>query len=372
MNFLFVRNVFLNKGYMSDYIQLNKTLNNQGHKSILVGLGDKNKFEKDIVLLKSPFNRRSIFLIELSFFIPIYCIIKKINVIIVNDRVVLGTFLLLIIKKLLGIKIILDVRSIPVESDLQFDYRFSCRIANKLFDGTTFITKGTKDYIEQIIQRKFTKYEIFPSAVSLNLFNPNLIDSIPTKIKNKINDRIVIFYHGSISPNRGINLILDAIDKVKNIFPNLLFMSVSEANYYINDYCELKKYDLNNNLLLVDEVSHERMAAYINLADLCVIPLPRILWWEISSPLKLMEYLAMEKPIVLSNITAHLSVVPQNSKFALYFNPDDPDDLGRKISQAINNLDQLKNNCFAGREIILNNYTWDIQAKIIVNFVKSL
>ena len=151
-----------------------------------------------------------------------------------------------------------------------------------------------------------------------------------------------------------------------------MFISVSEANYFIEDYCRSKKYDLNNNLLLVDVVSHERMAAYINLADLCIIPLPRILWWEISSPLKLMEYLAMEKPIILSNIIAHLSIVPQNSKFALFFNPDDPDDLGEKIKLGIDNIDQLKNNSFEGRKIILDKYTWDIQAKIIVNFVQNL
>jgi glycosyltransferase involved in cell wall biosynthesis len=372
MNFLLVRNAYLNKGYMSDYNQLNRSLNNLGHKSILVGLGDKYKFAKEFVLLKLPFKRRSIFLIELFFFIPIYCILKKIDVVVVDDRVIIGTFLLLMIKKLLKIKIILDIRSIPVESDLQFDYRFSCQIANKFYDGTTFITEGTKEYIEQIIQKTFPKYIIFPSGVNPTIFTPNQINCIPINIKNKIKDRIVIFYHGSISPNRGINLILDAIDKIKEVYPNIIFMSISEANYYIENYCKSKQYDLKNNLSLIDAVNHDLIAAYIDLADLCIIPLPRILWWEISSPLKLMEYLAMEKPIILSDITAHLSVVPQDSKFAVFFNPDDPDDLEIKMKQAINNIDLLKNNSFQGRKIILNKYTWDIQAKLVAEFVKNL
>jgi glycosyltransferase involved in cell wall biosynthesis len=372
MNFLLVRNAYLNKGYMSDYNQLNRSFNNLGHKSILVGLGDKYKFGNELVLLKLPFKRRSIFLIELSFFIPIYCILKKINVVVVDDRVILGTLLLLVLKKLLKIKIILDVRSIPVESDLQFDYRFSCRIANKYYNGTTFITEGTKEYIEQIIQKKFTKYKIFPSGVNPTLFTPNQINSIPLDIKKLVKDRIVMFYHGSISPNRGINLILDSINKIKEVFPNIIFISISEANYYIDNYCKSKHYDLKNNLLLIDVVSHDLIAAYIDLADLCIIPLPRILWWEISSPLKLMEYLAMEKPIILSDITAHLSIVPQDSKFAVFFNPDDPEDLGIKMKQAINNIDILRNNGFEGRKIILNNYTWDIQAKVLAEFVKNL
>jgi len=73
---------------------------------------------------------------------------------------------------------------------------------------------------------------------------------------------------------------------------------------------------------LLNPISHEQIADYINLADICIVPLLRIFWWEISSPLKLMEYLAMEKPIVVSDIKTHLDVIPYNSKFALIFTPD--------------------------------------------------
>jgi len=198
------------------------------------------------------------------------------------------------------------------------------------------------------------------------------VNHVPDYIKSRTKNKFVIFYHGSISPNRGINLILDAMDQIKNIFPNILFVSVSEANDYITDYCVAKKYELKENLVLLNTVRHEEIASYINLADICIVPLPRLVWWEISSPLKLMEYLAMEKPIILSDISAHLSVVPPNSQFALYFNPDDPYDLGKKISQAINNIDFLKKHSAAGREIILNKYTWDIQAKILENFINII
>jgi glycosyltransferase involved in cell wall biosynthesis len=373
MNIMLVRNVFINKRYyMNDYIQLTKALNKLGHNAVLVGIDEKNQFSKDLILLKSPFNKRKFFLIKLTFFIPLYCFFKKIDVVIVDDRIILGTFILLLLKKILKIKVILDVRSIPVETDLQFDYKLSCLIAYKLYDGSTFITQGTQGYIEKLIKRKFKKSAIFSSAVNPSLFSPYQLNGLPEKIKLEVKDRIVIFYHGSISPNRGINLILDTINNLKKIFPNIIFMSVSEGNKYISDYCEIKKYDLTNNLLLLNVVKHEQMSAYINLADICVVPLPRLLWWEISSPLKLMEYLAMEKIIVLSDILAHQSVVPPELNVAIYFNPDKPFDLDEKIIDAIKNLDKLKISAAKGREIILNNYTWDIQAQILENFIKNL
>jgi glycosyltransferase involved in cell wall biosynthesis len=373
MNILLVRSEYIRKHhYTADYLQLCSSLKKMGHEVTLIGLGDKNKFEKNIVLLKIPFNKRRFLIMELSFFLPIYCIIKKINVVIVSNGIIPGTLILIMLKKILSIKIIFDVRSIPVEEKIRWDYKHTCSVAQKWYNGATFITKDTKEFIERSFNIRYDKYAIFPSAVNPELFSPRLMNNVPLKIKMNVKDKIVIFYHGSISPNRGINLILDAVNQVRNIFPNILFISVSEANDYIINYCSSKKYELSENLLLLNAVKHEEMAAYINLADICIVPLPRIFWWEISSPLKLMEYLAMEKPIVLSNIVAHLSVVPLDSKFAVYFDPDDPNDLGQKINQAINNIDELKNNSFKGREIILNKYTWDIQAKILVNFINNL
>src|ERR1035437_4992451 len=375
MNILLARVDYIKKdNYTADYFQLSDSLRKLGHKVTLMGVNylNKNKFEKDLLLFKMPFNKRTFLVMELTFLLPIYCIIKNINVVIVSNRMIPATFLLLLIKKLFSIKIIYDVRSIPVEEKLPWDYKQASKDAQKWFDGATFITTGTKDFIEQSFNLKYDKYAIFTSAVNPVLFSPELTNNVPDNIKLLTKDKIVLFYHGSISPNRGIDLILDAVNKIKNDFPNILFMSVSEANYIITDYCNSKNYKLNEYLLLIDPVRYDQMAYYINLADICIVPLLRIHWWEISSPLKLMEYLAMEKPIVLSDILAHKSVVPPDSKFALFFNPDDPYDLGMKISEAITNIDHLKNNGFMGREIVLNKYTWDIQAKILENFIRTL
>ena len=262
--------------------------------------------------------------------------------------------------------------SIPVERSIPWDYKHACKVAQKWYDGATFITNGTKDYIEQTFNLHYKKTAIFTSAVNPDLFSLDSADTVPDNIKKMTKNRIVLFYHGSISPNRGIYLILDAVNSIKKDYPDILFMSVSIANNLITEYCNSNKYNINENLLLIDPVEYEQMAGYIKLSDICIVPLLRIFWWEISSPLKLMEYLAMEKPIILSDIKAHLTVVPVDSKFALYFNPDDLDDLRKKIIEAIKNIDQLKINGFMGRKIILENYTWDCQANILDKFIHTL
>ena len=109
-------------------------------------------------------------------------------------------------------------------------------------------------------------------------------------------DKFVLFYHGSISPNRGVHLVLNAVSKVKQEIPNIIFVSVSDNNKFIFEYCLENNLNIEENILLIDSVDNSEIPYYIKLADFCVVPLPRIKWWEISSPLKLFEYLAMGKP----------------------------------------------------------------------------
>lgn len=373
MNIIFVRDVFIkNTPHVNCEIQLVKALNKLGHDAKLIGIGDKTDIGKELILLRSPFGKRKYFLLILLFYLPYYCVNKKINAVILDQHIIPATIFLLILKGIFRIKIILDVRSIPVETGLPWDYKASCKFANHFFDGATFITEGTKEYVEKLIKTKFKKTALFPSAVNITIFHPAITDSIPLYVKEKAKKRINIFYHGSISPNRGLDLVIDAVNKIKEKYSNLLLISISDNNQYILDYCDSKNYDLANYMLLLDVVQHEKLTGYINLADICVVPLPRMLWWEISSPLKLMEYLAMEKPIVLSDIKAHLEVVPLNSEFAVYFNPDNRNDLSDKLLETITNLANLKSNAAEGRKIASSRFTWEIQAKVIEEFINEI
>ncbi len=369
LNILFVRKVIVEEAHhINTELQLVKALNSRGHNAKLMGIGKRTISNGELVLLKFSMNKGRIFLLKLLLLLPFYCITKNIDVLIVDSEIVPSTFFVVLIKRIFSIKILLDVRSIPVERDLPATYKHACNIACKYYNGTTFITNGTKKYIEQLINKRFKNTLVFPSAVNPSVFSPAATGAVPLAVKEKLENKIILFYHGSISPNRGVFLVLDALHQIKEQVPNILFVSLSGSNNFITEYCISKNYKLDDHLLLLNLVDHESVPAYIKEADICIVPLPRLVWWEISSPLKLMEYLAMEKPLILSDIEAHKSVVPADSGYALYFNPDEPEDLGKAILKAIGGLNKLRLNAVKGRELIFNKFTWEIQAKAIEEF----
>lgn len=359
--------------YVISEIEIVKSLNKLGQPSILLGMGHSNGNKKsDLLEIKAPLKRAALFQLKLLFLLPYLILKERFDVLIFDFNSVRSSFIVIILKYLGICKIFLDIRTIPVESDLNWRFTHAVKFAKIFFNGASFITEGTRKYIEDHLNIKFKNYVIWSSAVNLENFVLKNNFQHDSKISERIKNKFILFYHGSISPNRGVNLILDALNEVKAQIPNVLLISLSDNNQFIKDYCKQKGYGLEENILLIDSVENKLVPYYIALADFCVVPLPRIIWWEVSSPLKLMEYLAMEKPIILTDIKAHLDVVPNDSKFAVYFNPDINDDLENKIVEAYKNKSEYQKYGSAGRELVASQYTWDHQAEKLVNFFKQI
>ena len=367
----------INSQYTTSDIEIIRALNNITESAHLIGIGNNKKNKHNFVtLFKAPLNHASLFQLKMLFYLPYYVCKRKIKIVIFDDFSVFSSIFLLLLRKILKILLILDIRTIPVENVPErraVRFKWSCKFAAKYFDGASFITNGTKEIIESEFNIIFKKYTIWSSGVNINIFNPDIKkDTLKNQIIYQIRNKFVLFYHGSISENRGIQYILETINRLKDEISNILFISLSNNNQLIRQYCDNKNLKITDNLLLLDEkLENEEVPKYIKLADVCIVPLPRIEWCEISSPLKLMEYLAMEKPLILSNIKAHLEVVPEDSEFCNYFNPDIKYSLDKAIFDSFHNIENLKSKAFQGRELVKKKYTWDKQAKKLLQLFEG-
>ena len=374
MKILQIRQVDFNKKkYITSEIEMHRSLIKLGHETELWGIGDNNnKSEKFVRLFSAPLGRASLFQLKMMFFAANYALKNEIDLIIVDTLSVFSILGLIFIRNK-KLKIFIDIRTIIVESKSKYlDSRFkiSLRFAAKYFTGASFITEGTKSIIERKYGVSFKENIIWSSGVNIDTFNRKNSNSEELYKKYpELRDRFILFYHGSITENRGLDIVIDALNRVKGIIPKLMFVSLSNNNKYIKDYCKKKKYDLDN-LFLIDAVDNYDVPKYINLADVCIVPLPRIIYWEVSSPLKLMEYLAVGKPLILSKITAHLDVLDDKSnEFCYYFEPEDSNSLDSALLSIYKNIKKASQDAIKGRNIIKNRYTWDKQAEHLIDSI---
>jgi glycosyltransferase involved in cell wall biosynthesis len=232
--------------------------------------------------------------------------------------------------------LILDIRTIPVDlvNDLRskfelFRYNSSIKIADIFCDGITCITPMLGSSLKPKLRKLKKKIGYFQTGVNFKLFDPSKSFSLRASLGLK--NRFIVFYHGDLSPKRGLQNVIRAIGICKKHISNILFMVVGTGDAELELKSIAKELKLEDNIIFTGGVPFQKVPAYIKTADVGIIPLPAIDWWNVSSPIKLKEYLAMQLPVIVTDIPAHRLVVEKTGGAILIKNHD-PQNIAQAIS----------------------------------------
>ena len=295
----------------------------------------------------------------------------KPDVIMIDYSVNLISFPILLLGRLVQIrpKVIMDIRTIPVNVE-SFPWAirsffFSLHMARLSCDGLTFISPFMREYCSRRVNFKNKKISIWTSGFNEELFDPHKYK------KTRTDNNFEIFYHGGITLSRGIGSLIRAVrilkDKKYPVSLKLIGNIVNETE--IRNLIQESRLE---DICTIDRpVPYEQVPQIIKNCDLPVIPFPDFIGWRVSSPIKLLEYLAMGKALVLTNIEAHRNVVDKH-EFAFYAETADPEDLAVAIERAYKMRDRLEELGLKARDLALGKYTWGRQARELASFLDSL
>ena len=164
----------------------------------------------------------------------------------------------------------------------------------------------------------------------------------------------IIIYVGEISKFKGADLLIDAFKKVKREFPDsylLLSGKILDVDIKQDKSIIYEKYP-----------KREEVVIALNAADIAVIPNKKNIFSEYCFPYKLLEYMAINLPIVATNL-GDVALLLKNYKGSLCF-PDNTDDLSEKISTKLR----------AGEKVdyskIVKKLGWKTLAKKLNNVLK--
>jgi glycosyltransferase involved in cell wall biosynthesis len=316
-----------------------------------------------------------------TLFLPYYILFKKPTHIVTDPNMtLLGFFGVSMLCRLKKIRLILDVRSTPVEvsgltNRLQsFFFSVSILIAKKVFNGMTIITNQMKEDVcsKFAVDRSFPG--VWTSGVCESLFNPKRFQERSARLRKTLGikiDKFVVFYHGSFSQKRGlINCIksMEQLQKQANKSKSkILLFLLGNGSSLSNLREEIAKNNLDN-VIIHSPVDYAQVPEYIAMCDIAISALPDLPDWRHQSPLNVLEYLCMEKPVIATDILAHKEIMG-NSKCAIYVPSAETNELAKAITRAYNNREKMASLGAYGKRIIEESYTWD---KVAENFDKYL
>lgn len=270
-------------------------------------------------------------------------------------------------------KFILDVRTLPTSTDnfsrKMTKYNRQIAMAVSIFDGLSFITP----FLEKISLRLHPvhpKTVNWSSGVNMNLFNAEKYDY------SRDTDKFRIFYHGGLSVSRGNLNLIKACKKVVEKGYNIELLQIGtivdkELMEYINAY------NLDSWCKLYAPKPLDEIPSLIAKCDLPILPFPYFMPWRVSSPIKLMEYWAMGKPVLAPNIECFTDIFPNSNAIISYYNGE-ADNTINELEKAI--IKQISNFKFQSKfikssiaiDFVNKNFTWSKQVNNLIQFCNNL
>lgn len=234
----------------------------------------------------------------------------------------------------------------------QIYQKFVAQLANKWADGQTAITYRLAK-VAGIPEEKL--WGTWPSGVKLEQFAPVQ----KTRRWPSSGAPIHLIYVGVLYHERNLMEFCQAVEAANDDGMQFVFTIIGDGSAKL----ELENYALQTQgrIRVLPPVPHAEIPALMGQAHVGVLPFRDTIYYQISSPIKLFEYLAAGLPILATRIACHTDVLGE-ADFVFWANTGSVEDLYSALQQAWLahfSLDTLGTRAAA----IAPSWTWEASAQ---------
>jgi glycosyltransferase involved in cell wall biosynthesis len=241
-------------------------------------------------------------------------------------------------------------------------FRVTYRLTLPRTQQTITLSESLRDHL--ISTYNIDNVLVVPLGVDTDIFTPKEVHHHDT-------DRIDLVYLGSISQLRGLETCLDALSS-DGLTASVRFHIIGDGpeDYLtkLREKCDTQ--NINESVKWHGYVDHESVPSLLAEMDAAISPLPDYQSYQVSSPAKLYEYLAVGLPVVCSDITPHRELLTPG-RTGVFYQPGSTPDLVR----ALNQLDDFDADTWGeirheARKVALRN-NWEVRLETITNAIES-
>jgi glycosyltransferase involved in cell wall biosynthesis len=192
---------------------------------------------------------------------------------------------------------------------------------------------------------------LIPNGVDTTAFQPSPENRKIMRQKLQLDpDAPMLITLAALEERKGVQWVIRALPPLLTDFPKLQYWVLGEGAYRAALEAEVKELGLADHVHLIGNV--DDVPLYLSAADVgCLLS------YGEAFPLTLLEYMAMALPVVTSDHPPFDRLVKPEWGIPVY----EKDTVGvtREIYRLLNNLDQREKMGAAGRQNVLENYTWE-------------
>jgi glycosyltransferase involved in cell wall biosynthesis len=280
-------------------------------------------------------------------------------------------------KKRLGYKTLFEVNGLP---SIELKYHYPGIDANLLIkikeqeiatlhlsDAIICPSNVTRDYIVSLgLSRQ--RVTVIPNGVSPSDFSPSPLPPREGRVP-------VLLYIGTLADWQGLDVVIKALPKIlEEQTARLLIVGRGRSRQRKMLLKQIRRLGVEGSVNLRPAVPHHEIPGLIAESDICLAPLglnDRNVT-QGACPIKVLEYMASSRPLITSNMPIVRELVREDVD-ALLFSPNDPEDLARKVSMLLNDVEMSQRLADAATERALTKFTWhEAQKKLLKTYERLL
>lgn len=198
------------------------------------------------------------------------------------------------------------------------------------------------------------KVKVVPNGVDTQLFNPSNTDPNMQK-RLGVKQREMVLFVGKMNTYYELDPIVEAIPSALKVCPNTVFVFVGDGNSRSQLEEKTRDMGMSNSVIFTGFRPREEIPHIINIADVCVFPLPD------SSALAIFEYMACGKSVVLpeggtSKMGIHEEIFPKDCVVSV---ENTSSGFFHGIVSLLRNRELAEATGRKAREHVVANHDWD-------------
>ncbi len=225
--------------------------------------------------------------------------------------------------------------------------RLSCRVADHVI--------ATNQSYKEL---EFQRGKVAEARITIVRNGPDLSWLGPVNANQGVlgQKMLMIGYAGTMGIQDGVDYLLRALQCLIDLGRTDFFcVLVGDGDALPNLRLMAEDMGLARYLFFSGWVDHGKVASYLSEADICVSPEPSNPYNDRSTLIKIMEYMALAKPIVAFELPETRFTA---GEAAIYATPNEELDFARKIATLMDDPTRRKKMGRIGRERVENELAW--------------
>lgn len=175
----------------------------------------------------------------------------------------------------------------------------------------------------------------------------------------------IIGYVGIMGQQDGVDLLIRAADSLVRTGTDDFHIMLVGAGVAVPSLRTLvDDLRLTEKVTFVGWIEQEELASYIEAFDVCVAPEPADGYSELSTMIKVMEYMASSKPVVAFDLLEHRRTA---GSAALYATGGDPESLAKQVKKLLDDPELRSELGRIGRERVESKLAWQYQERSLLS-----